>query len=405
MARGGNALAVTAPLIKSVAFAVFGTLILAVLWIQFGQVRFTDQKTYSAIFSTVNGMRAASPVTFNGVTVGRVDKFELVNRDQIRATFTMDGDVPMTQATQARIRYKNLTGDQYLDLSEGPGYRTAATLPEGGTIPLAATTPSLDIDALLNGFNPLLQGLRPEQVNQVSTELITVLQGQGGTINQVLEHVASFSGSLAEQDKVIGNVITNLRTVLANLDTHSTDLDATVRALDELTSKLADDRRPLLDGLERIEKLAGQVGDIAATLREGHDTFVQLGRTANGLNDNGQELDRILRVLPGAYLRLGRVSVEQAGYQIGVCRLRLRLTGLDGNPYYSPQIGPSDNSPRCSMDNIAPLQGGDASWGPQGPQLPDTGWDGQQVTAGARDQRQHGMTFVPPRQPANGSGG
>jgi phospholipid/cholesterol/gamma-HCH transport system substrate-binding protein len=402
MARRDNALAVTAPLIKTLLFMVLGFLILAILWIQFGQIRFTGQKHYSAVFSTVGGAKAAAPVTASGVAVGRIDTVEVANNDQSRVSFTMDASVPVTQGTLARLRYKNLTGDLYLDLTPGQG--SGQPLADGGELPASQTTPPLDIDALLNGFNPLLQGLQPQQVNQLSAELVTVLQGQGGTINQVLQHAASFSGSLAEQDKVIGSVVANLNTVLGNLDAHSVDLSDTFRSAQELISKLNKDRDPLVNGLERTEKLARDVGDIAKALRTGHDTFHELGRAASLLRDNGQELDRVLRIMPGAYLRLGRLSVPEAGYSITVCSARVLLTGPDGKPYYSPQVGPSDNSPRCSMNNVAPLQGSDAATDDHGPPLKQTPWDGQQIAGGNRDQEVRGENFGPGHQANNGNG-
>jgi phospholipid/cholesterol/gamma-HCH transport system substrate-binding protein len=402
MARRDNALAVTAPLIKTIIFAIFGVIILGVLWIQFGQIRFTGQKSYSAMFTTASGMHPASPVTASGVAVGRVDDIEVVNNNQAKVTFTMDASVPVTQGTLIRMRYKNLTGDQYLDLTPGPG--SQEPLADGGTIPIEQTTPSLDIDALLNGFNPLLQGLQPQQVNQLSAELVTVLQGQGGTINQVLQHAASFSGSLAQQDKVIGSVITNLNTVLGNLDTHSADLSDTFHSLTDLIVKLNNDRPALIRGLDRTEQTAHAVGNIGKALRTGHDTIHELGRAADNLADNGQEIDRILRLLPGAYLRLGRLSIEQAGYQVVVCRVRVRLTGLDGQPFYTPQIGPSDNNPGCSKDNVAPLQGdtmGNSGWGPP---IKHDRWDGQQVAAGTRGQQDYDDNYTQQHATANGNG-
>jgi phospholipid/cholesterol/gamma-HCH transport system substrate-binding protein len=402
MARRDNALAVTAPLIKTIIFAVFGFLVLAVLWIQFGQIRFTGQKSYTAMFTTASGMRAAAPVTASGVTVGRVDDVEVVNNNQAKITFTMDASVPITRGTLARMRYKNLTGDQYLDLTPGPG--SQEPLADGGTIPIEQTTPSLDIDALLNGFNPLLQGLQPQQVNQLSAELVTVLQGQGGTINQVLQHAASFSGSLAEQDKVIGSVITNLNTVLGNLDTHAGDLNGTFRSLTDLIEKLNGDRKPLIDGLDRTEELAHQVGNIAKALRSGHDTYRELGRAAGNIANSGQELDRVLRLAPGAYLRLGRLSVEQGGYQLMFCSVRLRLSGPDGQPFYSPTVGPSDNDPGCSRNNVQPLQGGSASDTAAGPPVKQARWDGQQVAADARDQHELFDNFTPQHGAASGNG-
>jgi phospholipid/cholesterol/gamma-HCH transport system substrate-binding protein len=400
MTRRDNALAVTAPLVKSILFAVIGVLILAVLWVQFGQIRFTDQKTYSAIFTTASSLRDASPVTASGVAVGRVDDVEVYNTNQAKVTFSLDSSVPLTQNTRATIRYKNLTGDQYLDLTPGPGQ--SPPLAEGATLPITQTKPSLDLDALLSGFNPLFQGLQPAQVNQLSGELVTVLQGQGGTINSVLAHAASFTGSLADQDKVIGSMISNLNVVLGNLDAHSGDLSDTVKTAQDLVSKLNRDRGPLVSSLQKSADLAHEVGDIASALRSGHDAFHELGRAATVFNDNGQELDRVLSLLPGAYLRLGRLSVNGAAYQLNLCTVRLRVTGPDGNAMYTPQIGPSDNSPRCSRDNVAPLQGGPPT-SVHGPPLPQLGNDGQGVVAGTQDGSK-GRGYVPPHQVNNGNG-
>ncbi|WP_051342625.1 MCE family protein [Pseudonocardia spinosispora] len=380
MARRDNALAVTAPLIKTVAFAVLGTLILAVLWVQFGQIRFDRQKSYSAILQSASGIRPASTVTANGVAVGRIDDVELYDNSQARVHFTIDATVPLTTTTLARVRWKNLTGDQYLDLS--PGAPGAPPLPDDATIPVNRTRPALDIDQLLNGFDPLFQGLQPAQVNQLSGELVSVLQGQGGTIESVFAHAASFTGSLAAQDKLIGSVIGNLNTVVGNLDAHSAQLSDTLLAAQQLVSKLNDHRQELVTGLDRTAHLADQVGDVAAALRSGHDTLTQLGRASQAVNDYGGELDRVLGLLPGMYLRLGRLTSGGAAYNVNVCQLRLRLSGPDGKPYYSPWFGPSDNSPRCSRDNVAPLQGEEPT-NVHGPELPPERYDGQAVASSA----------------------
>ena len=60
-------------------------------------------------------------------------------------------------------------------------------LPPGGTIPLAHTQPALDLDALIGGFRPLFRALDPDKVNTIASSLITVFQGQGATISDILD--------------------------------------------------------------------------------------------------------------------------------------------------------------------------------------------------------------------------
>jgi phospholipid/cholesterol/gamma-HCH transport system substrate-binding protein len=354
MASRSNALAVTGALVKVIIFACVGLLILGVLYVQFGQIRFNHTATYSALFTSASGMQPASNVTANGVPVGRVDAVDITPDDQAKVTFTIDSTVRLTSDVKALIRYRNLTGDQYLDLVRPRDSTDRTVVPPGATLPVSATRPSLDLDALLGGFNPLFQGLRPDQVNQLTGEIVTVLQGEGGTIDSVFQHAASLSGSLADQDKVIGDVITNLNTVLGSVDAHSAQLSATVDEASRLVGKLSRDRTRIVDGMRRTSDLANRVGDVADALRSGHETFRQLGRTAALFET--PEFERVLTLLPGAYGRIGRVSTTSATYNIFVCSVQVRLTGPDGQPFTTPWIGPSPSLKRCNSDpSIQPL--------------------------------------------------
>ena len=53
------------------------------------------------------------------------------------------------------------------------------------------TEPALDLDALIGGFRPLFRALDPEKVNNIAQSIITIFQGQGGTINDILDQTAS----------------------------------------------------------------------------------------------------------------------------------------------------------------------------------------------------------------------
>ena len=67
----------------------------------------------------------------------------------------------LTGGTHAVIRYQNLIGDRYLELTEGAGDSTP--LAPGSAIPESRTSPALDLDALIGGFKPLLKAMDPAQ--------------------------------------------------------------------------------------------------------------------------------------------------------------------------------------------------------------------------------------------------
>ena len=84
-------------------------------------------------------------------------------------------------------------GQRYVELAQGVG-PVDGTLRPGATIPLERTTPALNLTQLFNGFQPLFQALSPKDVNQLSGEIIQVLQGEGTTVESLIRH-----GRLADQ--------------------------------------------------------------------------------------------------------------------------------------------------------------------------------------------------------------
>ena len=164
-----------------------------------------------------------------------------------RSTSTSTGSLPLYQSTTAQIRYQDLIGNRYLELKRGSGEGADRVLPPGGFIPLSRTQPALDLDALIGGFKPLFKALDPDKVNKIAQSLITVFQGQGGTINDILDQTAQLTSALADRDQAIGDVIKNLNTVLDTTVKHQKQFDETVDNFEMLITGLKNRADPLAD--------------------------------------------------------------------------------------------------------------------------------------------------------------
>jgi phospholipid/cholesterol/gamma-HCH transport system substrate-binding protein len=347
--------AIAGPLIKSTVFLVTTVLVLVFIAIELGE-RFglDDTRRYAAVFADSSGLREGATVRIAGVRVGTVDSVEVQDSVRSVVSFDVDGKREIPRNARLAIRYLNLTGDRFLEIQEGPG--PAAPLAENGVIPVEQTTPALDLDVLLAGFTPLFEGLAPDQINSLSTEIISVFQGQGGTIESLLARAASLTNTLADRDAVIGQLVNNLNTVLGTLDEHGPQLENTIGQLQELVSGLANDRGRLGDSLagtnELVTSLTGLLTKVRGPLVE---AVTQLDRAATQANAGEEDINAALRMLPGAYLRIGRVGARGSTYGLYVCSLRLKLTGPDGKPFYTPYIGPAENAERCEF-GTAPLE-------------------------------------------------
>ena len=215
----------------------------------FGQMRFDRTNGYSAEFSNVSGLRQGQFVRASGVEIGKVDTVQLVDGGKrARVEFNVDRSVPLYQSTTAQIRYLDLIGNRYLELKRGEGEGADRILPPGGFIPLSRTSPALDLDALIGGFKPLFRALDPEKVNTIASAIITVFQGQGGTINDILDQTAQLTAQLAERDQAIGEVVKNLNIVLDTTVRHRQEFDQTVNNLEVLITGLKNHGDPLAGG-------------------------------------------------------------------------------------------------------------------------------------------------------------
>src|ERR1700758_4829248 len=236
---------ITGTVIRLAAVASVQLLLTAIIVVVFGQVRFDQTNSYSAEFSNASGLRAGQFVRASGVEVGKVKKVDLVEGDKrIRVDFSVDRSVPLYQSTTAQIRYQDLIGNRYLELSRGTGGSAERVLPPGGFIPLSRTEPALDLDALIGGFKPLFRALDPEKVNTIASTIITVFQGQGGTINDILDQTAQATSRIAERDQAIGDVVNNLNIVLDTTVKHRKEFDQTVDNFEKLITGLKNNADP-----------------------------------------------------------------------------------------------------------------------------------------------------------------
>ncbi|WP_225727730.1 MULTISPECIES: MCE family protein [unclassified Nocardia] len=323
----------TATTVKLVIFTLVMALVFAGLVVVFSQMRFARETGYHAVFTSSSGMLPGAKVRIAGVPVGSVTSVKVGKDYLAHVDFDVDSKYPLFTSTRATIRYENLVGDRYLELLDGPG--DAKPLRSGGTIDKERTAPALDLDMLLGGFKPLLRGLDPGQVNDLTNALLQIFQGQGGTLVSLLNSGGSFTKTLAERDALIGSVINNLNAVLQTIDQRGDQFASTISELQRLVSGLAADRDPIGDAIPRIAGATGDLTDLLAQARPDlKGTIEQTGRLATNL-DNGQDtIQWVLDRLPETYKKLIRIGSYGSFLQLYVCQTNFVIDGPDGQPLH-----------------------------------------------------------------------
>jgi phospholipid/cholesterol/gamma-HCH transport system substrate-binding protein len=316
------------------------------LYAVFGQLRFGEKShTYRAAFTNVTGLETNDFVRIAGVEVGQVKKVAIQPDTTALVEFTADASVVLTEGSRAVIRYDDLIGGRYLALEEGAG--GTKKLNAGDTIPLARTSPALDLDALIGGFRPLFRALDPDQVNALSGQLISALQGQGGTINSFLSQTAALTTTLADRDQLIGQVIVNLNTVLGSLGDQSDQFAKAVDALSGLVQGLESRKQDISNGLAYTNAAAGTITDLLAQARPPFaKTIHETDRAAGIVVADHDYFDNLLNTLPDAYQALARQGIYGDFFSFYLCDIVLKLNGKGGQPVYVKVAGQSTG--RCA---------------------------------------------------------
>jgi phospholipid/cholesterol/gamma-HCH transport system substrate-binding protein len=311
-----------ASLIKLIVFIIVTLFLTAILAQTIGNISFEAQTTYRARFTDATGLIGGSDVRIAGVKVGQVSGIKVVDTKYAEVSFKVKKGIKLYTSTKARIRYLNLIGGRFLSLEEGVSDSAqSAVLVSHGEIPVTQTEPALDLTVLFNGFKPLFQALNPRDVNKLAFEIVQTLQGEGGTLNELLIRTASLTNTIADRDAVIGDVITNLNTVLATVDSRDNQLDQLIVQLQRLFGGLAQDRQAIGDSLVNIDNLtsdfSGLLVDARAPLA---GDITRLNTVATQLAGQKDALAKQLQAIPQTLNSVGRTATYGSWFNFFLCK-------------------------------------------------------------------------------------
>lgn len=338
------------PLLKLIAFLLITSMATYVLAATITNAGFGKTVSYHGLFHDATGLLVGDDVRVSGVRVGTVKGIKLIREPGTPApatapfvadvTFSVSRDRPLTTWSVAKLRFRNLVGQRYLALEQGsevPGV-PQTTLKPKATIPLSQTEDALDLSTLFAGFKPLFSGLDPSEINDLSMEIIQTLQGEGGTVDNLLAQTAQLTSAIADKDKVIGDLIDNLSAVLDTVGQRDAKLSDLISQLQRWVSGLAGDRKTIGDSITGINNLtsatAGLLDKSRPQLKQDVEDLTGLAQT---LNSGSTLIDGVLQRLPDKVAALTRTATYGSWFNFFVCSLGGTVT-LPGGAKLTPSV-------------------------------------------------------------------
>jgi phospholipid/cholesterol/gamma-HCH transport system substrate-binding protein len=331
--------------VKFGVFAAVMVLLTAALFAILGQYRTGSTNRYSAVFADASSLRSGDSVRVAGIRVGTVNDVSWQPDNTVAVKFDADRRVVLTTATKVAVRYLDLVGNRYLDLLDSPG--STKILPPGSSIGMDRTEPALDLDLLLGGLKPVIQGLNPQSVNALTNSLIQILQGQSGNVESLLSKTSSFSKELADNGQTVQQMIDSLNVVVSTVAKDGDKFSGAVDRLERLITGLAQDRDPIGEAITALENGTAALTDLLTQTRPPlAGTVDELNRLAPLLDKDKPVLDLALQKAPNNYRKLVRLGAYGSFINQYLCGMSVRVSDLQGRTAYFPWL--MQNTGRCS---------------------------------------------------------
>jgi virulence factor Mce-like protein len=275
---------------------------------------------------TGNQLLPGSDVKARGVIVGSVKSVKSTGDG---ATLTLDISPSRRKLipadVKAQILPKTLFGEQYVSLIIPDGDE-AGPIAAGATISQDRSTTALETERVLGDLLPLLQAVRPADLNATLTAMATALHGQGAQLGQTLATMDTYLrqfnpqvdtlvddvkklGDLSEQLNIaapdllqtLTNFQTGARTVLEKQAALSAILnqgDSTARLLNSFFSENADRLITVVSTTDSIYRLLDEYTPEYSCMIHGLANYYD--RANKGIQNNQIQLNAQLYVATAA---------------------------------------------------------------------------------------------------------
>ncbi|MFI6047571.1 MlaD family protein [Nocardia sp. NPDC051321] len=255
-----------------------------------------DKVSYDAVFTDISGLYAGDVVRMSGVAVGKVDTVSL-DGTRARVRFTVDRQRPVFDNTEAAVRYQDLIGQRYIELltAKTSGVRLAP----GATIPVERTIPSFDVSKLFNGFKPLFETLDTAQLNQFGTNILRVLQGDGGGIGPALADLDQLTKHAKSSEAVVVLLIHNLGEISRSIGGKSAAVGDLVKQLNGVLNAFGSRTATIITAIEQANRTLVPLIPLLEELQGAYDqSYLPLDGLLRRLLPQTDQLVEILSLVP-----------------------------------------------------------------------------------------------------------
>ena len=252
-------------------------------------------------FADVLDLVPQAAVKVNDVVVGRVETIGLGGADgwTAQVELAVNGDVRLPADAVASLRQSSLLGEKFVELSPPAETPSKEPLRDGALITADRTNRHTEVEEVFGALSLLLNGGGISQLKTINTELADVLTGNEPQIRAFLSNVDTLVTNLDRHRDDITAALDGLNQLSATLAGRQKQIKGALTDLTPGLRSLTQQRSALVTMLQSLDTLSGVAVD---TINRGRDDMVAdlkaLAPVLDRLADAGQSLPRALEILP-----------------------------------------------------------------------------------------------------------
>jgi phospholipid/cholesterol/gamma-HCH transport system substrate-binding protein len=164
--------------------------------------------TVSALFDTVQDLKAGDAVKMAGVQIGRVDKIGIEN-SKVRVTMAVYSDAPVKTDSIATIRFTGLMGQNFVNVDFG-----SADAPHVNENTVLKTEEQPDLNAIMaklndaaSGIQNAMKGFTGDSINNLLGPLTDLIKANSGNLSATVTNIQNITGQIASGQGTVGKLI------------------------------------------------------------------------------------------------------------------------------------------------------------------------------------------------------
>jgi phospholipid/cholesterol/gamma-HCH transport system substrate-binding protein len=263
-----------------------------------------EKKTVTAHFPRAVSVYVGTDVRVLGVNVGRVTAV-IPEGNSVRVEMEYDPDVQLPKDAKAVVVTPTLVADRFVQVT--PVYTKGPALADAADIPLPDTAVPVELDRIYASIRDLSEALGPNGVNKDGTlnHLLEAgahaLDGQGQRGNEMLRELSAAAATFGEGAGPLFDTVEELATFTNTLATNDKLVRAFVKDLAGVSSSLVSERSEIQKALAAVADSVGTVKTFVQTNRKALVTDLEkLTRVMKTINSERDSLDTALDVAPVA---------------------------------------------------------------------------------------------------------